>query len=148
MPVLVIAYWAYSFINIYKSSIYVPAKRLVMLVIGFLTLLVISVVSFILFSLFNIFDVTQSLAVSMMLGSIATYLFTTIDLRYKFKTWFFNSQMLVAFLLACLMLFVYSQQLQVSNKLFLFVLYFGLQMYLMLEWKVIRIPTRNPSSPI
>ena len=107
IPVLVIAYWAYSFINIYKSSIYVPAKRLVMLVIGFLTLLVISVVSFILFSLFNIFDVTQSLAVSMMLGSIATYLFTTIDLRYKFKTWFFNSQMLVAFLLACLMLFVY-----------------------------------------
>ena len=148
IPVLVIAYWAYSFINIYKSSIYVPAKRLVMLVIGFLTLLVISVVSFILFSLFNIFDVTQSLAVSMMLGSIATYLFTTIDLRYKFKTWFFNSQMLVAFLLACLMLFVYSQQLQVSNKLFLFVLYFGIKMYLMLEWKVIRIPTRNPSSPI
>ncbi len=146
IPVLVIAYWAYSFINIYKASIYVPAKRLVLLIIGFLILFTVSVTSFFAFSILKIFDVTLSLAVSMMLGAVVTYLFMTIDLKYKFNIWFINFQMLISSILAITLLLIYFQQPHILTKLLIFVLYFGLQMYLMLRWKVIKVPTKRSSS--
>jgi len=148
VPVLVIAYWAYSFINIYKASIYVPAKRLLLLVVGFLLLLITSIVSFIGFRLLNIFDVTLSLSVAMMIGSLITYLFMTFDLRIKFKVWFINTQMLITFSFSLFMCLIYFYNLQLNFKLLMFVLYFAIQMYLMLKWKVIKVPAKKSSSPV
>jgi len=139
VPVLVIAYWAYSFINIFKASIYVPAKRLALLVVGFLLLLISAVVSFYALAVFKVYDVTLSLAIAMMISSIATYLFMTFDLRYKFKTWFINSQMLVTLCLGGLSLFIYMYYGNFMVKATYFSIYVLVQAYLMLKWKVLKL---------
>jgi len=146
IPLLVTAYWAYSFINIFKSSIYVPAKRLALLVVAFVLLFIGSIVSFFILALFKVFDVTLSLAVSMMIGSLLTYIFMILDLKYKFKTWFINYQMLITLALSSVMCLVYIYHFQFIYKLIVFLLYLVIQMYLMLKWKVIKVS--KPSSPI
>jgi len=143
IPFLVTAYWAYSFVNILKSSIYVPAKRLFLLVVSFVLLFLGSIVSFFVLALFKVFDVTLSLAVAMMIGSLLTYIFMILDLHYKFKTWFINSQMIITLTLSGFMCLVYIYQFQFIYKLILFLLYFAIQLYLMLKWKVIKFPLRK-----
>jgi len=139
IPFLVLAYWAYSFINIIKSSVYVPAKRLLVLVLNFVFLLVSSAAIFYLLTIFFEIGVSMAVSVAMAVGAILTLAIFFMDLYLKYKILLLDKKILIYFALSLpvLLAFFYFD-LEFIKKIVMYIFYSGSSLFLMYKWGVLK----------
>ncbi len=88
IPPILTAFVFYSYINIIKSSIFVPAKLMRELIVSYGLLLVITVVAY--FVLKNFMDPLQAMAVGMAIGACVSYFSINIFTQIKLNFLVFN----------------------------------------------------------
>lgn len=87
---LLIAFILYSFINIIKSSILIPAKLTKEMSLSFILLIVLTALPFGIFYYTGIFTPTFSMAVAMAIGALFSFIYINKAVKKKLNYVFFN----------------------------------------------------------
>ena len=95
---LLTAFILYSFINIVKSSILIPAKMVKTMLLSFLYLLVFTVLPFGIFRYTHFPNLLMGMAISMMLGAVVSYYYICISVNKKLNFVHFNTHHLMILL--------------------------------------------------
>lgn len=123
---LILSIIFYSFLNIFKSSIYVPLTRLRQLINSYLIMVLLSFASF--YTMVDILRISQDglllMSWSLALGSFAGFLYTFFDILIHFKNQIVSSKNIVLSLFSIIICMFTFYSLSISVKVVYFTLYF------------------------
>jgi len=117
VPLLVFCFWAYSFMNIIKSSVMIPAKLGREMVISYALLLAMTVLGF--FGLRR-YDLLKAVVWGMSLGASSALLWQWLAVRRRLELAVFDRKSAMVILVLSPLLFAYPLSLPLLPKLLVF----------------------------
>lgn len=116
----------YSFINILKSSIYVPLSRLYKMVLSYLILLIASFSFYYIFSTLNILKLTglELMSWGLAFGALIAFLYKYFDILISFKVSILSSRNIAFTMLTSVVCSFTFYDLNLISKIFYFSIYF------------------------
>lgn len=134
---LVVAIWAYSYINYLGASIIVPAKEVKQMIMYYVIMLGVTVGSY--FGFGNVFvDKVYLMSMAMAIGSVAALIYQILVVRFKVGFWVID-ETIVLLTLPLLPLLITVSDL--SAKILLFATCFLLFMVVIVWKRIIRVPS-------
>lgn len=134
---LVLSFAFYSYINIIKSSILIPAKMITSMVIGYITLVFYTVLSY--FVLLLKFDSLSSMSFSMLLGSVLAFFTLFVLIKKELNFFILDTKFIALSLLAFVILPVHFVVSDLMLRFVFYIVYSSTFLYALERYKVFSV---------
>lgn len=141
VSLLVMAIWAYSYINYLGASIIVPAKEMRQMVIYYLVML--GGTALLYFGLKGVFsDQVYLMSLAMCGGALASLVYQVLVVRFKVNFWVFDWPIILVTLTLLPLLWPGFLGMGLIIKLGVFIVCLTVFLFILLRFKVVTIPAR------
>lgn len=136
LPVM-FAFVFYSFVNIIKSSVFIPAKYTKGMIVAFSSMLLVTVITFFAINTFS--GVIEAASISFSLGAFVALVYMIIYIKSKMHFWLFSHDHILLLLQA----FVFSWGYKLTELWFKIPIFFALTLMLLASFQISKFMTKK-----